>query len=313
MKNYEELFIAKLAAILDTLWGITDSAVILKVAEKYIKYKQSTNLTLEKYLDNKLSVDIPLSWYKAIEVHNIFYSYCFGLFKLVPLTFFTAGYPVAILVSDSLRSRQSPYFEKLRERRLPWNNQSITFKLIGHKDSNLFFKIKSLISQGYKIIFFVDGNKGIENTQKNLLNIQFKRTNIMFHQGFGMINYLYKSNILNGLCITNNADKIIGEHFVDHINSSLIKLDYIPSIINTVVKNLDTLIQPESVHQWDALLSIYKWKNNNNELDTFKQPVTKKFYTSFSISKNEFYILNHKSFMVFPTDEKTYNKLKISP
>lgn len=311
MKEYEELFIAKLAATLNILWGITDSNNILEIAKKYIEYKHSIDATLEDYLERKLQLNLPYSWFKAIETHSIFYSYCYGLFKLVPLTFLAAGFPVAILMSDNIKTKQAEYFNKLSKLWLHQNGWCTDFKLLSHKDENLLFKMRTLIEMGYKIIFFIDGNKGIEKSEKNLYKVSFKQSNFLFHQGFGIFNYLYKSDTLHGLSIANNNGNIVCRHWVDSVNSYLPKQEYTGTVIKITISNLDMLIHPDNVHQWDALLSLYKWKKHEKMFQKTNYPISKQFYTSFKIGKNEFYILNHQTFMVYPTDEKTYHKLRI--
>jgi hypothetical protein len=83
--------------------------------------------------------------------------------------------------------------------------------------------------------------------------------------------------------------------------------------MNVVIQNLDTLIQLDNVHQWDALPSVYKWIKPQCIEKEINHPTTKDFYTSFCIGRNEYYILSHRTFMVYPTNKEIYNKLKIIP
>ena len=144
MRDNVELFTAKLSATLNLLWGVTDPSVIFKIAKSYIDYKQYLNVQLEQYIKKELILSIPGSLTDTLRLNNIFYSYCFGLFKIVPMIILAEGYPVAVLMSESLKSRQSAYFHKLKEQYIRKNGWNTDILFLSHLESNLLFKIKYL-------------------------------------------------------------------------------------------------------------------------------------------------------------------------
>jgi len=227
MKQNYELFIAKVSATLNLLWGITDSSVILRIAKEYVNYKQSINKQLEFFLENK-ALNVPETFIKALSTNNIFYSFCFGWFKIVPAMILAQGYPVAVLMSDSLKSRQADYFNVLSHKRLKQNGWNTDILFLSHRDPNLLFKMNSLIKSGYKILFYVDGNKGnVDNSFKNMYETTFKWTsNVLFHQGFAWINFLNKSDVLNGLVITSRGNDLVCKHWENQMDKSLHKHEY---------------------------------------------------------------------------------------
>lgn len=219
MNEKEELFTAKLSAILNLLWGISETSTIVQIARAYTQHKLTANIKLKQYLEKKFTIKLPDSWLNALKSHNIFYSFCYGLFKLVPATILAQGFPVAILMSEELKFRQSDYFMQLAELNLGQNRWNTDIRFLSHRDENLLFKMKTLINSGYKIIFFIDGNKGIEQplNNKNLYETTFKQSTLLFHQGFAWLSYLYKTDIIHGLIITSDNNDIKCKHLGDNI------------------------------------------------------------------------------------------------
>jgi hypothetical protein len=132
----------------------------------------------------------------------------------------------------------------------------------------------------------------------------------LFHQGFAWLNYLLNVNVIHGLVITCIEEKISITHWSDTVDSTLQKQTYISTVMAAIVQHLDTLIQLDNVHQWDSLLSLYKWKQSQIKSEICR-PISKEFYTSFCLEGNEYYLLEYDTFKVYPTDRKTYLNLKL--
>lgn len=312
MKENLELFLAKLSATLNLLWGNIDSVTTLNAARGYIDYKKTVNRKLELYLNHELELNLPDSWIKALRSHNIFYSYCFGLFKLMPAIMLYQGYHVAVLMSESFKFRESAYFQQLVDQCKRLNGIEPDILFLSHRENNLLFRMNSLLKMGYKIIFFIDGNKGfVEGSDKNLYVTPFKNTHLRFHQGFAWINYLQKKDVLHGLLLREHDGIVDCIHLMDKVEFDLEKPAYVCSVMNIVLRHLESLIQLDNVHKWNALLSVYKWSRFLNDNSGITHPMTKHFYTSFSLGENEYYILDHLTFNVYPVSEKIYQDLKV--
>lgn len=241
--------------------------------------------------------------------HSVFYSFCFGYYKLLAVLIALQGYKVIVLVEERVYNSQIAIFRQLMDVFGERFNKSIEIELLTHKDINIIYKLKSRLNDKHcKIIVYVDGNKGNLEKSDNLQDYTFKGCKINFHQGYATLCWLLKQEKICGLICSMRDRKLT----IDIMESGLIRLsarkDYLFAVTLNILNNLDSLLTISNIYQWDALVSVYQWFDVDDNYAEFDESIPQ-LYIPF-ILEREFYALNRNNFMVYCIDKKKYNDLR---
>lgn len=304
-----DLTVAKFNATVFKLFGDSSIHIAKEIFENYCSHKiLSDNFVASFDVDSM--EDISLEHLNQIlEEHSIFYSFCFGYYKLLAVLIALQGYKVTVLVEERVYNNQIAVFHQLIDVFEKRFNKSIEVELLTHKDINIIYKLKSRLNDKHcKTIVYVDGNKGNLDKSNNLQSYTFKGCKINFHQGYATLCWLLKQEKICGLICRMRDKKLT----IDVMESGFIKVltrkDYAFSVTSIILDNLTSLVTLRNIHQWDALVSVYQWFVVDENDVEFDETVPHQ-YIPFVLG-HEFYALNRDNFMVHCIDKKKYNGLR---
>lgn len=254
-----EFIIAKVAVTLKRIMNIDSMSTILDICQKHNKYKISLHEQLMSFDGENIDETSIKEMKEILEEHSLLYSYCFDYYTLLPAIIAFLNYEVIILVSEGLYEEKKEYFSNIDNTISKILGRRIKVNFLTNKTPNLLFKLKAAIKANTKVIMYVDGNKGSSNDKLENVHItRFKGNDIFFHQGFSFLSYMLKSESIVGVVPTMIENEIVLKLFIDQQNVALQKKEYIASVTETLVRNIDNIITVDNIHKWNNLLSVYQ-------------------------------------------------------
>lgn len=256
--HHYDLTEAKFYAILNHFFGYSVRES-MKILSDYTDYKIYSNDLTEILSKNHVKDCLSISTRQVISRYSVFYSFCYGYYKFIAVALALAGYKIAVLVSPQVYASQLIFFSIGKETFEEKYGRLLDVDIVPITQANLFIHLRKKISQGYKIIIFVDGNMGIHENGKLLREYDFFNTRVSFHSGYAYLNKLCGYNSVCGLlCQINHntievitLEKCISE--VDGMNKG-----YIDTVNMIILDQLSQLIKM-GICQWDSLPSVYTW------------------------------------------------------
>lgn len=291
---------AKLEVTLHKILSVNDRMVVSDIYDKYAEYQRSIYSQLQDFSLDTISEQDLERLKKKLETQSLFYSYCFDRYNLLPSLLLSLGYDVVILVSDALVDTLKDFFEQEIKRLSSSVKRVLNVRFLTITTPNLLFQLKQEATKGSKVVMFVDGNKG--NTQQkesNLLITDFKGHKIYFHQGFSLLNYILGNDSVIGILVRGDNGSLNIEILEDKADRSLNLKSYMLFVTNLLVRHLENLIQPDNVHLWNNLLSVYEWF-------IIDEGVEGMGHIPFKVGKKEYYAIEYDTFKVYPLSKKEY-------
>lgn len=296
--------LAKLEVILHKILSVNDRKQVCDIYDKYTKYQKNIFTQLQDFsIDNFEKKDIEILK-SILDRQSLFYSYCFDHYNLLPSLLLSLSNEVIVVVSDSLLAKLGSFFTEEARRLSSKMNSEVKIQFITNTEPNLLFKLKKAVTNGSKILIFVDGNKGnSKEKEENLLLTNLKGHKIFFHQGFGLLSYILRNDILTGVLVRKNQQKIYLDIITDKIDIGLGLKEYRTQASELLVKHLNDTIDLDHVHLWNNLLTVHEWFIIDEETTGTK-------YATCKIGENEYCAIEYDTFKVYIINREEYLSLK---
>lgn len=315
--NYEYLY-AKISANLIHFFGNSSLTIHKQIVNEYLKYKNQSILTLNNADTLLKGENIDISIINKLKNSPIIYSYCIGEYRLLPIFLLFCGFSITILMKGRiLKKYSSYYYELLRKIQNTYSiNTNVSF--VSSDEQGSIIKLRNAISNGSKIIIYLDGNSGTTNNTKNTFKTRFLSQEILFHQGVSYLSYIFNVQPI-GVTIFKNGNKLDIELLQSNNNSEQDKNTFINNQTKTQLLNLENLLTKNNISIWDSLESIHSWIDKNNmNLDNFIKGENRFFNennTKYNIFRyapfhfnNEYYLLDKKEYLTYKISKNCYEQ-----
>lgn len=190
-------------------------------------------------------------------------------------------------------------------------------------EKDFVFRAKDLLSEGYIMLVFIDGNSGLDgimkSSSKNLEKISFLQREMFVRKGIPSLSYSFKVPIIPMFSIRDKENQSVNIFISESIfpDLSISREQYSNKTIKKLYSLLEQYVQKRPF-DWEGWLYIYKWldiksleaKNSvsikkifdNLEFNTAK-------YIKFQINEN-YFLLDKDTHLSYEIDYITYNKLE---
>lgn len=315
--NYEFLY-AKISANLIHYFGDSSLQNHTRIVNDYLKYKQQC----ERHLSNanKFSYNYVFDNTIISNIVNapIIYSFCIGEYRLLPIFLLECGFNISILIKGRILNKYSAFFDTLKKNLKINNSTQTNVDFISSDDRNVLLKLRNAISDGKKILVFIDGNAGSVDNKKNVIKTSFFAQPILFHQGVAFLSYIFKVKPI-GIVLLFKNDKIQIELLPNNSILNSDKNTFINSVISEQLSYLSTLITQYGTAVWDAVESIHSWIDINNiNLNNFE--IGENLFLDRNNTKcnifryapfhfhNEYYLLDKKRYLTHKVTKHLYEQ-----
>jgi|GEM_PF-693920 len=260
--NHEFLY-AKISANLIHFFGDTSLENHKTIVCNYLNHKQQYDSHLSnisKFIHNLVFDDTIIG---NITESPIIYSFCIGEYWLLPIFLLKCGFGITILIKGRVLNKYSLLFDILKNDLKSKQSVRADVNFISSDDNNVILKLKTAISNGNKIVAYIDGNAGVADSKKNLIKTTFFSQPILFHQGVAFLSYIFKIKPV-GVVILPKGTKSQIELLSDNFNLDLDRSTFIKNVITRQLLNLKELITQYGTAIWDAIESAHSWIDINN-------------------------------------------------
>lgn len=284
----------------------------------YLNHKQQYDSHLSnisKFIHNLVFDDTIID---NITESPIIYSFCIGEYWLLPIFLLKCGFGITILIKGRVLNKYSLLFDILKNDLKSKQSVRADVNFISSDDSNVILKLKTAISNGNKIVAYIDGNTGAADSKKNLIKTTFFSQPILFHQGVAFLSYIFKIKPV-GVVILPKGTKSQIELLSDNFNLDLDRSTFIKNVITRQLLNLKELITQYGTAIWDAIESVHSWIDINNiVLDNYmigeKKFIDKKDvkynifrYAPFHFN-NDYYLFDKKEYLIYRVTKDCYKQ-----
>ncbi|MDC9722294.1 MAG: hypothetical protein PSN34_05910 [Urechidicola sp.] len=264
---------------------------------------------------NHSSIDLKSTPNKPI----IFTSFHYGSYRLFNSTLYELGYKIVIIMDEGVIKRQGN--QLLNEvKPLLKGTENSDFIILNVMDRTSIFKLKKLISEGYVMSVYLDGNMGINDDNKSFskgyIPINLFDKTVYVKNGIGKL-----ASILGAMLIPTISYKDVNEDnhltFYKEIQISDFKNKQEFSIksIELVYQIFFDLLKKDPM-QWSSWLDIHLWFKRDFTTpfkNTFLDQEYIKFnyerYTFFKMEKS-FFIFDLYDYKSYPINEKLHLQMK---
>lgn len=253
--------------------------------------------------------------YSTIDLKNlkysqplIFSSFHFGSFRLFISFLFELGHKIVIIIDDTIAKQQK---DDLIYKVKPLLNakKESDFVILSVQDRSSIFKLKQLISEGYIMAVYLDGNIGIDMKKqdftKSFITINFLKQEIYVKNGVSKLAFLLNAKIVPVISFRDKEENTFIEfHQEIGIESYKNKQDFIRGVIESSYKILEDKIYKYPA-QWTSWLTLqnlfmrnYSTPYVQNNIISYK--FNNERYTLFIINKSYFIfdLLDYQSFFI---------------
>lgn len=228
------------------------SLTAIEVADLNL-YKELSIINNSKIEDFNKFKDQPL----------IFATFHLGSYRAINQYLLSLGMKLVLIIDDNVFKTQGQGFEKLASQLKKQSIKNGDFQILNVKDTRTIFHLKDMMSKGYSLVVYLDGNTGLhekQNFSKGFEKINFLQSEIHVKNGIQFIAKLTKSLFIPVISYRN--DNKIYLEFFDHINFNQENINF--SAIKIAYKHLENklLLYPQ---QWECWLYMYKWFNRDEK------------------------------------------------
>ncbi len=306
-KSDLDLTQAKVHATLNKLFVSVPIQTSQRIVDRYCRHKITSDEFARNFGIESIEMASLNQTNHILHSYSLFYSFCYDYYKFLPIVIALQGYRVTVLIEDRIHQNQLQIFNKLIKVFQKRFQKALHVDFLSHNEPHVIYKLKKIATTpNHKILLFVDGNKSNSENQNNSFKTHFKNTQVYFQQGFAMLNYILKNKAACGLlCKKVNQKLIIDTLDIIPSDPTSNKKEYLKGISHQILDNLDKLIQPDTIHKWDALVSVYQWFITT---DHDRQETPAHLCVPFRMQK-EYYVLDKETFQVYPIEKKLYQSL----
>jgi len=272
-----------------------------------------------QYLKNSKIIN-----YSSINLENlkpnsplIFSSFHFGSFRLFNSVLFELGHKIVIIIDDTIVQKQK---DDLLYKVKPLLNakKSSDFLILSVQDRTSIFKLKKLISEGYIMSVYLDGNNGVnikkQNFEKGFNKINFLNKEIFVKNGIPKLASLLKAKIIPVLSYRNkNEDSIIEFHKELYATQYQTKQEF---IIKSIEKSFSLLEKKIKKHpsQFTSWLTLQDMFLRNYSSSYIKKNIIKGIFNdsrySIFLLNTSYFIFDLLDYKSYPINQKLANSIK---
>jgi len=248
----------------------------------------------------------------------IFATFHIGSYRLFNSYLFENGFKMVLIIDENVYlTQQADILNNVKP--LLKNNNGADFVILNVKDRTSIFKLKKLISEGYVMSVYLDGNTGLNRSlsnkfDKSFIPINFFNNTVYVKNGIGKLAFLLGADIIPVLSHRNeNEQSSIVFHkeitLSDFENKKEFPIKSIEDIYQIFEKKLNLYKT-----QWDNWIFIHSWFNRDFKTPYFvNNNVVNQFNTdrySLFILKESYYIFDLSDYISYPINIDLYRKLE---
>lgn len=289
-------------------------------AYKYVYFNSRLAYMEGLYRSNLLSANIinpggiDFDKLKDEKGTKIFATFHQGSYRLLNSFLYEKGFKSVIIVrGDFIKEQIETVLTEIEPTLNKTKNSDVIILDVNQRSA--IFKIKQLISEGYFLTAYLDGNSGLNDEKgvltKNHVKIPFLNSSIFVRKGVAQLAYLLKLDIIPVIS-SRNIDDSININFLPQIEYNNYKSkDFIESSLKICFNHLqDFLIK--SPWQWECWTYIHKWidrddTTSENSITMNKLNTSK--YLPFYVGTDEF-LTNLKTYKILKLKTNSINALE---
>jgi lauroyl/myristoyl acyltransferase len=248
----------------------------------------------------------------------IFATFHLGSYRLFNSFLFENGFKMVLIIDETVYLTQH---EDIMNNVKPLlkNNNDADFVILNVKDRTSIFKLKKLITEGYVMSVYLDGNTGLKRTlsnefDKSFIPITFFNNTVYVKNGIGKLALLLGADIVPVLSHRNEKEQsIITFHKEISLSSFINKKDFPTKSIEIIYHIFEKKLNQYKT-QWDNWIFIHSWFSRNyktryNMPNIIKNKFNDDRYSLFKI-KDTHYLFDMFDYISYPIEFELYNNLE---
>jgi len=280
---------------------LIDKSEYKKLFERFLYFKWSSGLEQYsmEYLNSTKVINNSTIDLTVLNQDNplIFSSFHFGSFRLFNSILFELGHKIVIIIDDTIVKQQKDDL-LFKVKPLLKVKESSDFIILSVQDRTSIFKLKQLISEGYIMTVYLDGNTGVntksQDFNKGFMPINFLGQQIYVKNGISKLAALLGAKIVPVISYRDKDEKSIVE-FCDVLSAEQYssRQDFITKSIQDSYKVLENKII-EFPTQWTSWLTI-----QNLFLRDYSTPFDKNYVpkNKFNDDRYTLFVVNNSCFL----------------
>ena len=249
----------------------------------------------------------------------IFTSFHYGSYRLFNSTLYELGYKIVIIMDEGVIKRQGNQLLK-EVKPLLKGTENSDFIILNVMDRTSIFKLKKLISEGYVMSVYLDGNMGINDDNKTFskgyIPINLLNNSVYVKNGIGKL-----ASILGAMLVPTISfkDKNENNHLTFYkeikVSNFKNKQEFSIKSIELVYKIFFDLLKEDPM-QWSSWLDIHLWFKRdfttpfkNIIFDKKEREFNYERYTLFKL-ENSYFIFDLYDYKSYPISEELNSQIK---
>lgn len=200
---------------------------------------------------------------------KIFCTFHYASYRLVCPYLIRNNIDIALVVADKPYKEQSEKYYKQIDNIKKYYNVNSHFEVINAQSENSFKRMINILKNGGNLIFYLDGNTGINEKISNLQIIDFLDHKFYSRKGIPILSYLTKSDIVP--IIMDRMESLDKHSITFYENIPALKSkneDDIKSTLNKIYYNLELLIN-NNPQYWECWFYLNRYYLNYNLIKDF--------------------------------------------
>ena len=250
------------------------------------------------------------------EKGHVFVTFHTGSYRLFIQYLNKKGMPFCLVTEGKYIEEQGALTQTLFKQ---VNAEGNGLELLEAENPRLLFELLRRINSGISVVFYIDGNTGVSEKKlsenKNLLKIDFLKSDIYARQGISMLAYLSKAQVIlalpkrnKDLTNTIRIKKIETKKYEKYSRN-----DFVNSVTKLLFSELGHFLNKHP-EQWEGWFYIQKFFE---EETAEKENKTKEKYSGENEIKIEvdqqIQLIKYNDDNVFVIQKKDYQIMKITP
>lgn len=209
---------------------------------------------------------------------KIFCTFHYASYRLVCPFLIRNNVDIALVVADKPYKEQSEKYYKQIDNIKKYYNVNPHFEVINAESDNSFKKMINILKNGGNLIFYLDGNTGVNEKISNLQIIDFLDHKFYSRKGIPILSYLAKSDIIP---IIMDRMESLNKHsitFYEKISALKNKNEEdTKGALNKIYYNLELLIK-NNPQYWECWLYLNRYYLNYNLIKDYNVNNSNKEY-----------------------------------
>jgi KDO2-lipid IV(A) lauroyltransferase len=267
---------------------------------------------LNSKIINKSGIDFNLIASKNQPI--IFTTFHLGSYRLLNSYLYEKGLKNVLIVRGKVFEEQlESIFNEVKPTLKKKEESDII--ILDANDRRSIFRIKNLISKGYCLTVYLDGNTGVNDEKgvftKNHLEIPFLNSKINIKKGIGQLAYLLGADLVpvfsyRDVNQTNNIEFLERVKATDYVGK-----EFIEESLQICYKHLENYLL-QYPWQWECWTYIHNWIDRNDinvSADDNENVLNMNRFLPFYL-KNDEYLMNLKTYKILHLKKDGINALK---